>query len=272
IATLIATLITALIAVPIALPFAAHAQSLEIIDLRHRTAEDLLPLLEPLLAPGGSISGRGWQLFVRTTPNNLSELRRVLATLDAPARQLIITVRQDRAGAINQQDLGVNGGVVVGSGGISSSGQIRARDSRTVNVTGGQQTLRVADGGRALIALTTAVPFRFNQWSRSPGGWTETHNTAYIEAVRGFVVTPRVRGDRVSLEISPQDEQFTRSGAIEGLRLATTVEGGLGEWIALGGTIETGGQDGDGTLSSSRSAQSSTRGVWVRVEPASSLR
>ncbi len=257
-----------LLAALLALPLAARSQSLEIVDLRHRPAEDLLPQLEPLLAPGGSISGRGWQLFVRTTPANLAELRRVLASLDAPAQQLLITVRQDRAGTINQQGLATDGSLVVGSGGVDARARLDAQNSRSLSVRGGEQTLRVSESGRALIALSTAVPFRFRQWTPGPGGWTETTHTRFVEAVRGFVVVPRVRGDRVLLEISPQDEQLGRRGSVEGMRLATTVEGRLGEWIALGGT-GTYRRDDDGTgLSSSTSASSSSREVWVRVEPA----
>lgn len=252
----------------LALPLVARSQSLEIVELRHRPAEDLLPQLEPLLAPGGSISGRGWQLFVRTTPANLAELQRVITRLDTPAQPLLITVRQDRAGTINQQDLAVDGSLVVGSGGTDARARLGAQNSRSLSVRGGEQALRVNDGGRAWIALSTAVPFRFRQWAANAGGWTETEHTHFIEAVRGFVVVPRVRGDRVLLEISPQDEQFDRRGSVEGMRLATTVEGRLGEWIALGGASAS-RRDNDGTgLSSSTSASLSSRGVWVRVEPA----
>ena len=36
---------------------AAWAQSLEVIELEHRTAEDIIPVLQPLLEPGAALSG-----------------------------------------------------------------------------------------------------------------------------------------------------------------------------------------------------------------------
>src|SRR5258706_3150404 len=69
--------------------------TLEIIGLRHRMAGEVIPSLQPLLEPGASLSGQGSQLFVRTSPGNLAELRRALQAIDRPARRLLISVRFD---------------------------------------------------------------------------------------------------------------------------------------------------------------------------------
>jgi hypothetical protein len=70
-------------AVLMLLALTARAQNaLEIITLRHRTAEQVLPSLQPLLEPGGTLSGQGAQLFVRTSPANLDDLRLALTALD----------------------------------------------------------------------------------------------------------------------------------------------------------------------------------------------
>src|ERR1051325_6900097 len=87
-------------AVLMLLASAALAQnSLEIIGLRHRTAEQVLPSLRPLVEPGGTVSGQGTELFVRTSPSNLAELRRALDALDRPQRRLLISVRFDDGAA-----------------------------------------------------------------------------------------------------------------------------------------------------------------------------
>jgi hypothetical protein len=52
--------------------------TLEVIPLRHRTVEQVLPVLRPLLEPGGAMSGQSYQL------------------IDQPARRLLISVRFDR--------------------------------------------------------------------------------------------------------------------------------------------------------------------------------
>src|SRR3954469_7602515 len=105
-------------AVLIGLAASARAQNaLEIIALRHRTAEQVLPSLQPLLEPGGTLSGQGTQLFVRTSPANLDDLRLALTALDRPARRLLISA-------------GYGGARAAAAGGIDARGRIDTRDSR----------------------------------------------------------------------------------------------------------------------------------------------
>ena len=55
------------------LAFAVSAQAQQqvvILPLHHRTVEDVLPVLEPLLEPGGALSGMSGQLIIRASPGN----------------------------------------------------------------------------------------------------------------------------------------------------------------------------------------------------------
>ena len=101
--------------------------SLEVIDLRHRTAEQILPDLRPLLAPGAVLTGQRNQLIVRTSPENLAELRRALEALDRPARRLVISVRFDDAAT--GERAGFEAGGVVSSQGARA--RIRVQDERS---------------------------------------------------------------------------------------------------------------------------------------------
>src|SRR4029077_11545150 len=88
--------ISLLIAVVVAGEAAAQG-ALEVIPLRHRTADQVLPALRPLMEPGATLTGQGTQLIVRTSPDNLAELRRALADLDRPLSRLQISVRFEDA-------------------------------------------------------------------------------------------------------------------------------------------------------------------------------
>src|SRR5687767_2855293 len=83
--------------------------ALEIISLRHRTAEQVLPALRPLLEPGATLTGHGAQLIVRTSPANLADLRRALDAIDRPARRLQISVRMDGALERSAQEIEASG-------------------------------------------------------------------------------------------------------------------------------------------------------------------
>ncbi|MGH8603813.1 MAG: secretin N-terminal domain-containing protein, partial [Gammaproteobacteria bacterium] len=72
----------------------AQEMVLEVIPLEHRLSADVIPLLKPLVAPGGTVTGMSSQLIVRSTQRNLLEIKRVLAAIDRPLRRLKIIVRQ----------------------------------------------------------------------------------------------------------------------------------------------------------------------------------
>jgi hypothetical protein len=250
----------------------ARAQSIEVIELRHRSAEDLLPLLRPFVETGGAISGQGSQLMVRASPANLGQLRELLATLDRPPRQLLITVRQDRAEERAQDNASTSGTVIVSSRrGVTGNATVEASNSRTVGTRNTGQTLRVMEGGRAMISIGVALPFTFKQYvpAQKGGGLTETQATAFYEAVTGFAVRPTLAGNVVTLELSPVDAVVTAQG-VERAQLMTRVQGRLGEWIALGDADLREQSRRTGSAGVGTQSMSSQRGVWVKVEDANS--
>ena len=219
--------------------FAQHA--LEIISLHHRTAEQVLPVLRPLLEPGATLTGQRNQLIVRTSPANLAELRQALAALDRPLRRLQISVRFDDAGTSESRDIGA-------SGRISNRGtriDVRARDDRSQSAERVDQRIQVLEGGRAFIMAGQAVPV--------PGGIWET--------ATGFEAVPRLSGDTVMVDIAPQKESFDRQQ-----RMATTVSARLGEWFEVGGALSSASRGDRGIASSRRSGAAETRRVWLKVE------
>ncbi|MBL8540456.1 MAG: hypothetical protein JNK68_08795, partial [Betaproteobacteria bacterium] len=94
----------------------AQQSVLEVITLRYRTADQVIPLLEPFVDRDGSINGMQNQLIIRTSPANLAEIRKILDQVDARPRQLLITVRQDVDLATAQREAEVSGRVSVGNG------------------------------------------------------------------------------------------------------------------------------------------------------------
>jgi hypothetical protein len=58
----------------------------EIIELQHRSADDLLPHIAPLLGPRDTLTGTGHRLIVRTSPGRLRQVRELVEELDRPDR------------------------------------------------------------------------------------------------------------------------------------------------------------------------------------------
>src|SRR5712691_12765567 len=101
--------------------------SLEIIPLRHRTVDQVLPALQPLVEPGGALTGQSGQIIVRASPANLAEIKRALEAIDRPLRRLQISVRFDDA--LESARQGIEAGGRIGGGG--SRVDVRAQGARS---------------------------------------------------------------------------------------------------------------------------------------------
>jgi hypothetical protein len=226
-------------------PALANAQgTLEIIPLRHRTVEQVLPVLRPLLEPGGALSGQSNQLFVRTSASNLAEIRAALAAIDTPLRRLQILVRFERD---------------------AESARQGARGSSTERV---DQRVQVLEGGRAVIATGESRPLRQHNVVRTPGGVVAAESTVMQEIASGIEVVPRLSGNTVLLEIAQRREVagVITHGSVHVQRAVSTVSGHLGEWFELAGTGEARERDQRGILAAQSAASGEARRIWVKVE------
>jgi type II/III secretion system protein len=226
-------------------------QALEIIPLRHRTVDQVLPVLQPLVEPGGTLSGNRGQLFLRASSANVAEIKRALDAIDRPSRRLQILVRFDDAQEQTRRAVGA-------SGTISNRGShidITAADSRRSGAERVDQRLQVLEGSRALIFAGSSQPIRMQD------------GTVIQEAATGFEVVPRLAGGNVILEILQQREtQGARPGSVQGQRIDTTVTTRLGEWTQIGGTASNSARDDRGIAAASGARATQSRRVWVKVE------
>jgi type II secretory pathway component GspD/PulD (secretin) len=270
----------------------AQSMVLEVIPLKYRTADQVIPIVQPLLPRDASISGLQKQLVIRTTPANLEEIKRVLASVDTMPRRLIITVRQDAEVDARRRDAEVSGRVggdqarVVVPGGSDRRGgtvvlqdgdnRVRARvfNTRSVESDRNTQTVQVLEGNSALISAGRSVPVPRQRIARTVVGGRVVEQVVedveYRDVVTGFYVRPRLTGDVVTLEVSPQHDTLSREipGGVNVQRVATTVSGRLGEWIELGGLGQDRAERRSELLGATSRAGSDTRRVLIKVEEA----
>jgi type II secretory pathway component GspD/PulD (secretin) len=270
------------------LPASALAQQeMEIIALRHRTLDQVLPALQPLLEAGGSLSGMNDQLILRASRRNREQIKQALAAIDTPARRLLIRVSQNRDAQSRQQGSEVAGQIVIDqwgritqpSSGTQGNTRIEVRrgasnitaqahDRQGTESSGSTQMVQVVEGGRALIHVGQSLPIPLRQVAFGPRGVVVSEGIVYRDLGQGFYAAPRVIGDRVTLEISPQFDSPGKQGygSIETQRLSTTVSGRLGEWLELGGSSQQTNFGERGNLHGGSSQASDRRSVWLQVE------
>ena len=244
---------------------------LEVFELRHRPPEELLPVVQDMLAPEGSASALGNKLIVKATPAQLHELRGLLRELDVAARQLLITVRQQRSDDLREREVELSGRIEAGDGEIVLPGErgaprrprLRVQDDSASGTRGDRQHIRVLEGYEANIYLGETRPYVLRQYLPD-GRYVES--TQLQDTLTGFVVRPRLQGERVLLEISPRQERAARAGRVERMETSTTVSGALGEWLDLSGAVEDIAQRRSGLFAGGNRAGRTEGRVLVKVE------
>lgn len=276
------------------IPLCAVAQpAMEIIPLKYRTVEQVMPALQPLVEPGGALSGMNNQLILRGSARNREQIRQALAAIDTPVRRLLIRVSQNRDAESRQQGAELSGNIGPGSdvriiqppdaslrgggqievrrGGSSASVSARIHDIGSTRDSRSSQVVQVIEGGRAFIQVGQSLPLPLRQVVLGPGGVVVTDSTVYRDIGQGFYAVPQLAGDRVTLEISPQFDTPGSPGAggvaaVNTQRVSTTVSGRLGEWIELGGSAQHAAGRERGNLGGGSSELRDTRSVWLLVE------
>jgi type II secretory pathway component GspD/PulD (secretin) len=264
-------------------------QVMEVIALQHQTAEQLIPVLKPLVDADGALTGTQDRLIIRTSPENLAALKVALVELDRVPRQLRIWVRQSTeaktsgneaklSGAYRSGDLSARVGqphrpsdprdlsIAVPEDG--SSVQYRHSSTRGRDERHDLQHVLTLEGQPAFIRAGESVPFAEQQVYVSPYG-TEVHEgISYRDVDSGFFVVPRLHGDRVTLEISPHQAALSArgGGAIEYHEASSVVSGRIGEWIDLGGVTEDHNEESRAILATTRRRGEQLRYISVRVE------
>lgn len=242
---------------------------IEIIALKHRSAEELMPLIRPLLDPNEALSGSGYQLIVRAAPARQDEIRALVAQLDQSARQLRISVRRAAREEIERERVQAN--VAIGAGGeVETRGRAIVRSTRDKGGERNYFDVTALEGTPAFIHTGEAFPTPIRQGQIVDGRVVITQGIEYQQLNSGFYALARTRGNEVTVDVSPQREVLDPRGGghIQTTSLVTTVRGRLGEWLELGGTSQQRSYHGGGILRSTRGKDESQQTLWLKVDAA----
>lgn len=264
----------------------AEAMQLQVIPLQHRMVDDVVNIIRPLVAPGGTVTGMNNQLIIKTTPENLAEIKNILKSIDHAPRRLMITVKQNvggnqhirensLSGKYTSDNVQINTGHDHSNEGLSISAgdensQIRYRTLDSSSRADDRNTFKVQalEGRPAFINQGQSVPINSSTTYVTERGVVVNRSTDYHEARSGFYVLPRLNGDQVTLlaatdlsSIQPGHQQGTNVQSVE-----TTVTGRLGEWMELGGIDQSFNQGSRQNFSTSSQRGQELRTVLIRVD------
>lgn len=264
----------------------------EVIPLGYRSVSDIIPVVQPLVSPYGSVSGLQGQLIVTATPQQLAQVRKVLKALDEAPVRLLISVKRGKTLSAQQGSASIqgrSGNIAINDGGIRVGTPAIARhkdndylsaqassnnQNEDMNIT---QQVQVLEGREAHIYTGEEIPVRNRGVVSGPGGAYAYDGTEFYPAVTGFYAIPRINGDEVLLEINSVsrnrnnmrvNNRHPRQGRqnVAVSNVSTVVAGKLGEWIAIGVINQSGAarQSGIGSISTQQFESNSQ--IYVRVE------
>lgn len=260
--------------------------NIETIDLHNRAAQEVIEILRPMIQSGGSITGTGYKLIIKSTPQNIEQIKTLLADIDTAAAQLLISVSMDRQTVLADQDTSQRITVKDGAGQISVGTSDKQDDSARLQIkndkikydarlfqtrkkqsTPAVQQVRVTEGLWASIGTGQAIPIVTRQ--RNADG-TITETTTYQQVTSGFQVLPRIHGENVSLTIRPQQQSVSPQGGgvFDNTGLETTITGQLNQWIQLGGVSNQSDAMQTGISHRTRVRNADQNQIWVKVERA----
>jgi hypothetical protein len=267
----------------------ADETELRIIPLKHRSAEEIIPTLQPLLDPGERIIGQDYRLFVRVSDRKLTDIKRVLREIDTPLRTLLISFRHAGSAVRTEQRQEITGehavgnharitvsprtdsgtqGLTITRRGENGEAQYRNEYRTSARHEGGEQFVRALEGRRAYIAIGQSIPQVQPFLLLAGNHLTVTAGVIYRDVSTGFEVTATLRGEEAELDITPRvlfsGTQNTRQ--VDFLELTTRLRVRLNSWTEIGTTLADSSQVSREILGHTSRLDGSRQSLQIRVE------
>jgi hypothetical protein len=233
-----------------------------VLPLQHRPAREILRELQGLFGDAATLRGDGFRLLVRADARTLQQVREVVTELDAPAQDLVLSVRRHRDAPRTERGSGFE----LGTGPAGTEGRVTTQRLRTTRREDQTQYLRLREGSEAIILVgeTRTAGFRIFRGRAGVGVEPLLRDTA-----RGLRVRPRVRPDgRIHVAVTFLHEHPLPRGAVDRDAVNTQLIVEPGTWQTLGGIHRDTDATERGLASRRTTRDRDTLTLEIRVDPA----
>ena len=249
----------------------ADERRLEVLELQHRPAKEILPMIAPLADPGVGLTGSGMRIILKAEPAAAAELKQMIQIFDVPQRNLVLSVSLQS----EDEDVGGDGAtsVTVTLGGRSVLDPRRRKADGEIRVVASGEglsesrdtieTVRVTEGSTAHVRIGETRVLRRDRRSSlglrpvvriGAGGGPDGGDSGSVTEVLTWwgrdyarpillrntglelAMTPTLLSDaRVRIEIyrTAANEETGDRLAVPTTRAQTVVTGKLGEWLTI---------------------------------------
>jgi hypothetical protein len=243
---------------------------IEVVPLNNRFASDIQPLISPFLEDSELIIANRSSLIIKATPLRQKEIKKLINQLDTRLDSLTITVIQSKTQ--NAQSLNTSANInlnFVKNRRSNFSTDFRGRFGNTndLNDSNSRQQIQTLDGKSAYIKIGKTHPVENTQLYHSEYDRPIiSSNTQLIEASTGFLVTPRLSGKQVTLEVTPWSDKMNNDGTVSTQSGHSTLRVNLGQWVEIGGVDRHSQQSSNGILSHAYSTANQSTKTLIKVD------
>lgn len=251
----------------------AHASEFKIFTLQHRFANDLVPIVSPLVGDTGTVSAVNNQLIVRTDAASMREVEAVVAALDIARSNRKISFSFNRNINTETSNTEASGNVRVGKVTVGNqrrsppnSGRIDIERNQTQQNSQTTQFLNVLDGEYGFIRVGELVPYT-QEWVTFTRRYTQIQtNTNWQDISTGFAVRPTSINNQVELAITPRIASVNSRQTLDFQELSTLVRVNIGVWVNIGNIVQQHDEVSRKILGNYSRQGGEQSEFWVKVE------
>ena len=251
------------------------AKDVAVIRIKYRWASELLPVVQSMLSPAGSVtvSERVNSLVIVDNPDAIQRVRAYLGHFDKPLEQVRIRVRfyEQRAGEAGSAS--ARGRASGDDWEVATGG--RKKDGADISVEGGhrrqtnfsEHSVIATAGQAAYIVAGKEIPYH-ERWPHHSKRYGTGGDTVIFQvAETGFEVIPTILTDNVLIKIVPRiaygDDP---DGVVRFYGAQTEVTVPFGRWVEIGGVGDQKNEVIKEILSRGRNNRTSSMSMLVMAE------
>lgn len=213
----------------------AYADQIRTIELQHRLAAKILPLIEPIIDNFTTINSHDNLLIIKSSSQSFVEIEQLVKQLDTKQQSLTVTALRTQQ-EINDQQFTNNQLNIDLQNPRQSSVKIKRWSTHDSRERDQQYQARGVAGQPIDIQMGQAIADKQQQLIFSPhGDIAAQETTQYIPLDNGFQARVNILGNQQArVEILPLFSKIQRNGDINTTSLLTTVNGPINQWILIG--------------------------------------
>jgi len=246
---------------------AAEPDKVEVIELQNRTPDELIPALAPMV-PNAVIKGFQGKLMVKGSPEAIANVKSLVDSLDVPAKNLNIHLKQVSAKDIDADSFQVCGKMQSQTAQFSLHCADQGSSDDVVRTLRNNESLAqdvtVVSGGIAEIKEGFELPYV----STIQNGISPQSGISYKPIFSGFFVKPVLLKDAVKVLISSSRQKLSDSDGsqVDTHAMVTELRVPLDQWVNIGGTTTDAGANPDADTYGTQRADRGEASVWMKVE------